>query len=262
MHPSARLRPAGRPAPATSRCGSSRTGPSWATTSCAGGSWPVSSSLPAPAGAQRVDFVSESASTSAVQARTDVVALLDLIAAEGTHTSVTDVTLAHTDVPAPLSPFSYVAPADLVLFLGITVLLLSVGRGGVAPARPDAAARRRTGAPALGGGGADRHEPVRRGGAVRRAARWSAALIFGVHWGDPAGGVPRARHALARLRRRRPRSVSMRSRTEEQAISAGGRARHRVRHAGRLHVPARRGRTGRPGRRATSSRRPGPWTRS
>jgi hypothetical protein len=80
--------------------------------------------LPAPAGTQRVDFVSESASTSAIQARTDVVALLDLIAAEGTHTTLTDVTLAHADVPAALSAFSYVAPADLVLFLGITVLLL------------------------------------------------------------------------------------------------------------------------------------------
>jgi len=83
--------------------------------------------LPAPPGSQRLDFVSESDSTGAVQARTDVVALLDLIAAEGTRTRVTDVTLAHTDLPAALSPFSYVAPADLVLFLGITVLLLASG---------------------------------------------------------------------------------------------------------------------------------------
>ena len=39
--------------------------------------------LPAPGGSQRAEFVSESASTGAVQARTDVVALLDLMAAEG-----------------------------------------------------------------------------------------------------------------------------------------------------------------------------------
>ncbi len=56
-----------------------------------------------------------------------MVALLDLMTAEGRRTAVTDVTLAHTDVPAALSPFSYVAPADLVLFLGITLLLLASG---------------------------------------------------------------------------------------------------------------------------------------
>ncbi len=39
--------------------------------------------LPARPSAIRVDFVSQSATTDAVQARTDVVALLDLIAAEG-----------------------------------------------------------------------------------------------------------------------------------------------------------------------------------
>ena len=88
-------------------------------------------SRPAPEGHPRVDFVGEAASTNAMQARTDMVALLDLMAAEGTHTTVTDITLAHTDIP-PLSPFSYVAPADLVLFLGITVLLLPRA-GGVAP---------------------------------------------------------------------------------------------------------------------------------
>ncbi len=88
-----------------------------------------------------------------MQARTDVVALLDLMAAEGAHTKVTDVTLAHTDVPAALSPFSYVAPADLVLFLGITVLLLA---SGVVESR-----RLGRDAPAGGGAGAtaDRSSP-------------------------------------------------------------------------------------------------------
>ena len=99
-----------------------------------------------------------------------MVALLDLIAAEGTHTTVTDVTLAHTDVPAALSPFSYVAPADLVLFLGITVLLLSSGvvesrRLGLMNRLAAAPVRRRSVVAAL-----DRHEPLRRHRAVHRAA--------------------------------------------------------------------------------------------
>jgi ABC-2 type transport system permease protein len=83
--------------------------------------------LPDRHGATRVDFVSQTAATDAVQARTDVVALLDLIAAEGSDRHLTDATLARTHTPAPLSPFSYVGPADLVLFMGITVLALSSG---------------------------------------------------------------------------------------------------------------------------------------
>lgn len=83
--------------------------------------------LPSSDRAIRVDFVDQSAATDAVQARTDVVALLDLIAAEGSSTHLTDVTLAHTHLVPPLSPFSYVAPSDLVLFMGITVLVLSSG---------------------------------------------------------------------------------------------------------------------------------------
>jgi ABC-2 type transport system permease protein len=82
-------------------------------------------SQPAPAGAIRVSFITETAQTDSVQARTDMVALLDLIAAEGPHSAITDTTLAHTRTEAPLSPFAYVAPADLVLFLGITLLVLS-----------------------------------------------------------------------------------------------------------------------------------------
>jgi ABC-2 type transport system permease protein len=84
--------------------------------------------LPAPHGTIRADFVAQSANTDAVQARTDVVALLDLIAAEGTHARMTDSTLAHAHIPKPMSPFSYVAPADLVLFMGITLLVLSSGQ--------------------------------------------------------------------------------------------------------------------------------------
>jgi ABC-2 type transport system permease protein len=173
--------------------------------------------LPAPAGALRAQFVSQSASTSAIAARTDVVALLDLMAAEGRRTTVTDVTLAHTDVPAALSPFSYVAPADLVLFLGITVLLLASG----------AVETRR-----LGLLGRIVAAPVRRRSIVAALIATSlcvaavqcaglllvGVLIFGVHWGNPAG-VFLVLALLSLAYSGAAALVSMRSRTEEQAIS-------------------------------------------
>ena len=101
------------------------------------------------------------------------------------------------DVPAPLSPFSYVAPADLVLFLGITVLLLS---SGVVESRRLGLLQRVAAAPAVGRGrgGADRDEPLRRRGAVRRVAGGrSRALRRAL--GEPGGGVPRAGDAVAGL---------------------------------------------------------------
>jgi ABC-2 type transport system permease protein len=173
--------------------------------------------LPAPPGSQRLDFVSESASTGAVQARTDVVALLDLIAAEGTRTRVTDVTLARTDLPAALSPFSYVAPADLVLFLGITVLLLA---SGVVESRRLGLLRRL------------RAAPVRRRslvGALVATSLCVAAvqcagllvvgrLIFGVHWGNPAG-VFLVLATLSTAYAGGATLVGLGTRTEEQAIS-------------------------------------------
>jgi linearmycin/streptolysin S transport system permease protein len=83
-----------------------------------------SSSTP---GSVRADFLVESSTTDAVQARTDVVALMDLIAAEGKNPKFTDQTLKVTPTESPLSPFAYVAPANLVLFMGIAVLVLSAG---------------------------------------------------------------------------------------------------------------------------------------
>ena len=62
-----------------------------------------------------------------MQAHTDVVALMDLMAAEGSNTKFTDETLKGTQTEAPLSPFAYVAPANLVLFMGIAVLVLAAG---------------------------------------------------------------------------------------------------------------------------------------
>ena len=173
--------------------------------------------LPSRPGVARSEFVSETASNSAVQARTDVVALLDLMVAEGDRTSVTDVTLAHTDVPAALSPFSYVAAADLVLFLGITVLLLASGvvetrRLGLMARIAAAPVRRRTVVAAL----------------VATSLVVAAIqcvgllvvgrLVFGVHWGNPAGVflvlvmLSFAYSGAAAL-------VSLRSHTEEQAIA-------------------------------------------
>jgi ABC-2 type transport system permease protein len=173
--------------------------------------------LPAPAGTQRVDFISESASNSAIQARTDVVALLDLMAAEGTRTAVTDVTLAHADVPAALSPFSYVAPADLVLFLGITVLLLA---SGVVESRRLGVMHRLAAA------------PVRQRSVLAALITTSLCvatvqclglllvgrLLFGVHWGDPLA-VFLVLATLSLAYAGAAALVSMRSRTEEQAIS-------------------------------------------
>ena len=83
--------------------------------------------LPSQSHSVRADFLVESATTDAVQARTDVVALMDLMAAEGSNTKFTDATLKATQTQAPLSPFWYVAPANLVLFMGIAVLVLSAG---------------------------------------------------------------------------------------------------------------------------------------
>jgi ABC-2 type transport system permease protein len=173
--------------------------------------------LPARPEAQRVDFISESASNGAIQARTDVVALLDLMAAEGRHTAVTDVTLAHADVPAALSPFSYVAPADLVLFLGITVLLLS---SGVVESRRLGLMHRLAAA------------PVRKRSVVAALIATSLCvaavqcmgllvvgrLLFGVHWGDPVA-VFLVLATLSLAYAGASALVSMRSPTEEQAIS-------------------------------------------
>jgi ABC-2 type transport system permease protein len=173
--------------------------------------------LPSSPGTLRAEFVSQSASTGAVQARTDVVALLDLMTAEGSRTAVTDVTLAHTDIPAALSPFSYVAPADLVLFLGITVLLLA---SGVVETRRLGLMARIAAAPVRG-------RTVVAGllaTSLCVAAAQSAGLllvgvlIFGVHWGNPPG-VFLVLALLSLAYSGAAALISVRSRTEEQAIS-------------------------------------------
>jgi linearmycin/streptolysin S transport system permease protein len=140
--------------------------------------------LPSSPGTIRVDFVAQSAQTDAVQARTDVVALLDLMAAEGGHTHLTDTALAHARIPPAMSPFSYVAPSDLVLFMGITLLVLSAGQ---VESRRLGMLRRLAAAPV-------RQRAIVAAQIVGRlmiAAGQAVGLlflgrvIFGVHWGNP-----------------------------------------------------------------------------
>ena len=151
-------------------------------------------------------------------------------------------------------------PADLVLFLGITVLLLS---SGVVESRRLGLMQRLAAA------------PVRRRSVVAALIATSLCVaavqcvgllvvgrvLFGVHWGNPLA-VFLVLATLSLAYAGASALVSMRSRTEEQAISLAVVLGHRGWHAGRVHVPARRGRTGRPRPSAMSSRRPGPWTPS
>lgn len=143
-------------------------------------------SVPPPGSADpvRADFVVESATTDAVQARTDAVALLDLMAAEGSHTKFTDRTLEATVTEAPLSPFWYVAPANLVLFMGIAVLVLSAGmvetrRLGVLQRLGAAPVRRRS--IVLGQMASMMVTAV----AMAVGLIFVGFVLFGVHWGNP-----------------------------------------------------------------------------
>jgi ABC-2 type transport system permease protein len=172
---------------------------------------------PAPAGTTRVIFVSESASTDAVQARTDVVALLDLMAAEGHHRTFTDVTLAHTAVPAPLSPFSYVAPADLVLFGGITVLVLS---SGLVESRRIGVLRRVAASPAPTSGLVAAQVGSRLFIAFGQAIGllFVGWFLFGVRWGDPLA-VALVIVLLSMSYAGASVLLGTASRTEEQAIA-------------------------------------------
>jgi ABC-2 type transport system permease protein len=171
----------------------------------------------APRDHVRVDFLTETAQTDSVQARTDMVALLDLMAAEGPHRAITDTTLAHTRTAAPLSPFAYVAPADLVLFLGITLLVLS---SELVESRRLGILRRLSAA------------PMRQGAVVAAqiasrmlvAAGQSAGLLlvgfvlFGVHWGNPfAVGLVIALLALSLSGA--SVLIGIASRTDEQAVA-------------------------------------------
>jgi ABC-2 type transport system permease protein len=173
--------------------------------------------LPAHGGRARFDFVTEQANTDSVQARTDVVALLDLVAAESTHTDLTDTTLAHTKVPTALSPFSYVAPADLVLFLGITILVLS---SSAVESRRLGMTRRLAAAPVTNRSLVAAQIVFR----LCLATGQSLGLllvgrvIFGVHWGNPFA-VALILAFLAMAYSGLSVLIGVWSRTEEQAIA-------------------------------------------
>jgi ABC-2 type transport system permease protein len=165
----------------------------------------------------RYVFVSESANTDAIAARTDVVALLDLMVAESGHTRLTDTTLAHTNVPAALSPFSYVAPADLVLFLGVTILVLS---SGAVESRKLGLVRRLAAAPITNRSLVAAQIVFRLIVATGQSLGLLLVgrVIFGVHWGNPfaialiIGFLSMAYAGLSVL-------IGVWSRTEEQAIA-------------------------------------------
>jgi ABC-2 type transport system permease protein len=142
--------------------------------------------LPTTSGADavRADFLVESATTDAVQARTDVVALMDLIAAEGNNPTFTNETLKVTATESPLSPFAYVAPANLVLFMGIAVLVLSAGmvetrRLGVAQRLSAAPITKR--AVVFGQMASMMVTAI----AMALGLLFVGIILFNVHWGNP-----------------------------------------------------------------------------
>ena len=165
-------------------------------TSCAGGWWQGSSSSRHQGDSVRADFLIESSTTDAVQARTDVVALMDLMAAEGSNTKFTDATLKATQTEAPLSPFWYVAPANLVLFMGIAVLVLSAG---MVETRRLGVLQRLSAAPV--------HKRSIVFGQMASMMVTAVAMaiglifvgfvLFNVHWGNPLERVARRSHCWA-----------------------------------------------------------------
>ncbi|MHB8318384.1 MAG: ABC transporter permease [Acidimicrobiales bacterium] len=83
-------------------------------------------------------FIAQSAQPAVFQAYSSVVVAINLLSADARATSATRTPLTSTIAatnsslkklrqPNPISPFSYVGPADLVLFTGITALVLSAG---------------------------------------------------------------------------------------------------------------------------------------
>jgi len=138
-----------------------------------------------------VTFVGESDQTQAVQAHTAVVATLDLLAAEqeaGGGAAATDIALARVDAGSrpPMSPFSYVGPADLVLFAGITLFVMA---GGLVESRRLGMLRRMLVAPVRAGAVVAGQV----GGLLVTAIGQAVGLLligrvlFGVRWGDPLG---------------------------------------------------------------------------
>lgn len=177
-----------------------------------------------------VTFVGEGDQPQAVQAHTAVTGRLALLAAEQQAAAsgpapraaaATDRALAGAAATArpPLSPFSYAGPADLVLFAGITLLVMSAG---LVESRRLGVLRRVAAS------------PIRPGGIVAGQllglglAGLGQALglllvgrvLFGVRWGSPVAvallvlGLTAALAGLATL-------LGTLARTQEQAVAVG-----------------------------------------
>ena len=216
--------------------------------------------LPTQNDSVRADFLVESATTDAVQAHTDVVALMDLMAAEGSNTKFTDETLKGTQTEAPLSPFAYVAPANLVLFMGIAVLVLAAGmvetrRLGVLQRLSAAPVHKR--AIVFG----QMASMMVTAFAMAIGLIFVGIVLFNVHWGNPLSVFLVV--ALLGYQRRRAggdhRHMGALTGTGHRHRSHRGD--HR-RHAGGLRLPARHRQHDRQPRRAHRPRRRGPWTPS
>lgn len=91
-----------------------------------------------PSAGETLTFIGESTQPPVLQAYSAVVTALNLLGADATAASasktplirlsaLTNLSLRSLQRPSSFSPFSYVAPADLVMFTGITAMVLSAG---------------------------------------------------------------------------------------------------------------------------------------
>ena len=148
--------------------------------------------LPAAPGHLHVELVTEGANTSAVQARTDVVALLDLMTAEGTRSHGHRRHAGphrHPAADQPLRLRRARRPRALPRHHRAAPVL---GTGRVTPDRHAAPPGRGADPGSLGDGGPDGVVPGGGGGTVGRPAPGRPAALRGA-LGEPAGGLRRAR---------------------------------------------------------------------
>jgi len=150
---------------------------------------------PGQNGALTVGFVSQSSQSEAVIARTGVTGVLNVLAAEqlagdaadrNAPARLTNLAIGSVHAASPLSAYSYIGPGDTVLFMGLTLLILSsslVESRRLGMLRRVLAAPVRTTSVIVG----------QLGGLVVMGIVQALGLLalgrifFGVHWGDPVG---------------------------------------------------------------------------
>ncbi len=175
---------------------------------------------------------------------------MDLIAAEGNNPKFTDHTLKVTPTESPLSPFAYVAPANLVLFMGIAVLV-ALGRDGrdaAASASHNACLPRpsRKRAVVFGQMASMMVTAI----AMALGLLFVGIILFNVHWGNPLSVllvVVLLGICIAALLRHHRDVVA---RSQEQAIATAVIVAIVAGMLGRLRLPARYGQHDRPRGRA------------